>query len=407
MTPDRLDDLLARALEAGTVPADATAEERVELEPLLARARELRLNAARVSAEASEAMPTARARFQRHLGEQRAPAAAPAETPPAQRGFLGRLLAGRAMTLATTAAAIGVIAVVAVLVLQPFSSVETASALTIDDYVQVQGVVSASGDGSVTVQAPNLGNLEVALSELTAVTDSAGVRQADSLRPGDPVLVSGVVTAKRAIAASNVAVAERQNVPAEATPAKIPVLKNFRQGLQGSVSLIALSPDGSRARVLLVTAGERFLIDVDPRSMNQFLASPSGTVGARVRVVDAPDLPKGVFRLQPIDSPPSPTPIGTKPGLPEFQNIRGVVLSREVNVFTIQTDRGRVPVVIRPGTTIRLGDSGLTLESILAGETAIGYEVAVSGNLDPSTGRRIMASLVVVIGKASIRPSGE
>ena len=72
------------------------------------------------------------------------------------------------------------------------------------------------------------------------MTDGSGTREANSLRPGDPVLVSGVVTAKRAIAASNVAVAETQGVPAAATPAKIPLLKNFRQGLQGSVSAIAL-----------------------------------------------------------------------------------------------------------------------------------------------------------------------
>ena len=45
MTPDRLDELLERALVAGVIPADATPDEATELGPMLAAARDLRVNA--------------------------------------------------------------------------------------------------------------------------------------------------------------------------------------------------------------------------------------------------------------------------------------------------------------------------------------------------------------------------
>lgn len=402
MTQDRLDALLDQALEIGAIPDGATPEERAELEPLLARAGAFRLNAARVASEADASLPTARARIQRHLAEQRPASQAPVSplrSP--KRGILGRWFGGGAMTFASSAAALAVIAVVAILVLQPFGGVETASALTVDDYVQVQGVVSATSDGAVTVQSSELGNLEVALSDLTAVTDDAGARNAASLKPGDPVLVSGVVTAKRAIAASNVAVAQNQAAPTPVGERKIPILKDFRQGLQGSVALVALSPDGKRARVLLVMRNESLLVDVDPRSMDQFLAGSPRAVGALVRVVDAPDLPKGVFRLQPVDPPPaSPTAPAGQPPAPQFQGIKGVVTERKLNVLMVKTDRGIVPVVIQLGTAIRFGDSGLTPDDIRAGERVVGYEVSVSGNLEEPTGRRVIASIIVVLGKA-------
>ena len=80
MTPDRLDDLLGRSLDTGAIPADATPEERAELAPLLARGAELRQNGSIVRTEADASMPTARARFQRHLEAQR-PSPAPMPVP--------------------------------------------------------------------------------------------------------------------------------------------------------------------------------------------------------------------------------------------------------------------------------------------------------------------------------------
>ena len=389
-------------LNAPSVPArflpDATDEERTALEPLIARAEALKLNAARVDAEASAAMPAARARFQRHLATQRPAPAAPV----ARRkkpGFFARWLGGSTMTFAGSAAAIAVIAVVALLVLRPFSSVETASALTIDDYVQVQGVVSATSDGVVTVQSPELGNLDVALTDSTAVTDETGTREASSLRPGDPVLVSGFVTARKAIAASNVAVAANQAVPTPVSDRKIPILKAFRQGLEGTVSLFSLSPDGTRARVLLVLPRESILVDVDPASMDKFLASNLSAIGARVRVAEGTGLPNGVFRLEAIDGSPSATPPAGTAATPQFQGVRGVVVNRVANVLMVRTDRGTVPVVIQRLTSIRFGESGLTADDVREGQVIVGHEVAVSGNLEQPGGRRVIATLVVVLPK--------
>ena len=162
MTPDRIDDLLQRALETGAIPADATAEERAELGPMLAASSALKLNAARVSAEANAAMPTARARFQRHLEQQRRPTAPPARPAVARGGqssggFLGGFFGSRVFAMSGAVATLAVIAVLALVILQPFSSVETASALTVDDYVQLEGVVSANDGSTLTLQSPAVG----------------------------------------------------------------------------------------------------------------------------------------------------------------------------------------------------------------------------------------------------------
>lgn len=398
MTPDRLDDLLERALATGIVPDDATADERAELLPLLARVDALRLATARVDAEAKATMPSARARFQRHLASQQAqtPVAAPA----GRRGIFARWFGGGGVgAWAGSAAALALVVVVAVLVLRPFSNVETASALTVDDYVQVQGVVSATSDGAVTVQSPALGSLDIALSETTALTDDSGPREPSSLRPGDAILVSGVVTARRAIAASNVAVAANEAVPTPIGERKLPLLRAFRRDLEGTVSLFSLSPDGTRARVLLVTPNESLLVDVDPASMDQFLANSPRAVGAVVRVAEGEGLPRGVFRLEAVSNAlPTRTP-GVSSAAPEFQGVRGVVVSRTANVLMVRTDRGTVPVVIRRLASIRLGESGLTVADVREGETIIGHEVSVTGNLDKPDGRRVIATLIVVLPK--------
>lgn len=401
MSPDRIDELLQRALETGAIPDDATVEERAELAPMLAATSTLRLNAARVATEANAAMPVARARFQRHLEQQRQPAA-PAK-PVAARGgqssgsFLGGFFGSRVFAMSGAVATLAVIAILALVILQPFSSVESASALTIDDYVQVEGVVSANDGSTVTVQSPAVGDIQIAVNDQTAVSDENGERTASTLKAGDPVLVSGIVTAKRAIAASNVAVAVAQATPGDGVDGSVTQLKKFRDGLVGSVRVLSLSPDGSKARVLLVTAKERILVDVDSKSMDQFLATNPRPLGAVVRILEAPDLPKGIFRLE-VASTTGATPAPSTTG-PQFQNVRGVVVSRTANVLMVRTDRGTVPVVVRRTTTVRFSDSGLTRQDVLAGETVIGHEISVSGNQETANSRRIVATLIVVVGK--------
>jgi hypothetical protein len=399
-----LDQLLARALETGEVPPDATAEERAELVTLLAQAAGLRLNAARVHSEASASMPTARARFQRHVQAQEAARrpAVPALAA-ARPGILDRLLAGRFVAFATSAAAVAVVAIVAILVLQPFSDPETASALEIDDYVQLEAVVSETRDGTVVVQAPDIGNLEVALNSETAITAADGGAPG-ALKRGDSVLVSGVVTAKRAIAATNVSVAPDGRELPGGEQRKIPLLKDLRPGLEGTIRLLSLSPDGRQGRVLLIVGENQLLVAVDPASMDQFLSAPNGGVGAHVRVVAGGDLPKGVFRLEVIGRP-SPQP-GAEPR-PQFENVRGVVIGRTLNVLQVRTDKGVIPVVVRPLTSIRFGSSGLTPEDIRAGESVVGWEIAITGNLEAPDSRRVLASIIVVLERVPARPAGQ
>ena len=393
MTPDRLDDLLARALQTGVIPPDASDEERREITPLIERAKDVRLNAAVVRREAEAAMPTARARFQRHLESQRPVAVAASLAPEAKPGFLGRLLAGRRMAFGASVASLAVIAVLAIAVLQPFSNPEPAAALTVDDYVQLQGVVAATnGEGVVTVQSGDFGYLDVALSDLTSVVTSNGQPATTGLQPGDPVVVGGIVTAKRAIRATSVAVAENESPPLPLERPNIRVLKEFRP-VQGIITLVSLSPDGRHARVLLTLGGASIFVNVDAQSVDQFFETAGTALQARARVVEAPDLPKSVFRLQPLE------PSTIAPGQPQFQNIRGTLLSREGNLLRVQTDRGVVPVELRPTTAIRLGQSGLTRDSILRGETAIGHGVVISGNAGGPVGRRLIAEVVTLLPK--------
>jgi hypothetical protein len=65
-------------------------------------------------------------------------------------------------------------------------------------------------------------------------------------------------------------------------------------------------------------------------------------------------------------------------------------------VLRVQTARGEVAVEVRRTTNVRLGDSGLTLQDILQGETVIGHAVVISGNPDPQNPRRVIAEIVVV-----------
>jgi|GEM_PF-4788635 len=401
MTPERIDALLQQALDTGEIPSEATPEERQELAPLLANARALRLNAARVEAEARASLPTARARFQRHLAAQAAAALPTPAAPPKQR-LMARLFGGRAVAFATSAAAVAVVAVLAIVVLQPFSSPDTASALEVDHYVQLEAVVSEAADGSVIVQAPDIGDVQVALGPETAVT-AAGGQPAASLKRGDAVLVSGVVTAKRAIAATNVAVSPNGDTVPEGGERKLPLLKDLRPGLEGTIALLSLSPDGRQGRVVLAAGAERLLVAVDPASMDQFLSAPDGGVGARVRVVAGANLPKGVFRLEVIerDAPPA----GKE--RPQFENVRGVVVGRNMNVLQVRTDKGVIPVVVLPQTSIRFGESGLTAEDVRAGESVAGWEVSITGNAEGPLGRTVAASIIVVLGKAPARPAAQ
>jgi hypothetical protein len=174
--------------------------------------------------------------------------------------------------------------------------------------------------------------------------------------------------------------------------ANVPVLKRFREGLEGTIRLVSLAPDGRKARVLVVFPGESLWVDVDRGSVDSRLAFNPTILGARVRILSGAD---GVFRLQALNPPADPTAAGQ----PQFPTIRGVVIGRTARAIRVHTDRGDIEVLIRDLTSLRFSNSGLTLADVRQGEGVIGHEVVVSFNPDSKTPRVIVAEIVVVLPK--------
>lgn len=391
MSARHIDELLEQALATGRIPADLSGEERAELERLLRAAGASRTLRAAADAESGTSLPIARARFQRHMAQTgAAPAARPdAAAAAATAGFLVRAFGRRRLMLAGSAAAIGLIAVAAAVLAQPFSGVETASALALNenDFAQVEGVVSAtSGEGfdkTVTVQS-DFGEIEVAVTRSTAVDRHNQGAERASIAPGDVVTVAGPVTKKArvtSIAAVTLAVTA-QPQPAPDVP-KVRELRKLGAALEGRISVLTVSGDGKTARVLIDAGnGEHFVVRVGADSLGQLLAGTNAPIGVRVRVSQERANPPGEFTLTVVGSPSAGA--ARSPLAP----IRGVVLSRQLNVIRVQTDRGVAAVVIRPQTRIITGPaSGLTVAGVREGDTAAGHEIAVQGSLDRATGR--------------------
>ena len=409
MTPDRLDALLSETLATGSIPEGATPDERARLEELLASVSTLRRGAEAVRAEADAAMPVARDRFQRHLAAQQRPA--PSATPPPTKthaGFFGGFLGGvagslGALRLSASVAAIAVVALAAILLARPFSGAETASALSVDDYVQVQGVVAETAGDFVTVQSSEFGTLRVGLSDTTSIVDRETVRDRSELRPGDAVLVSGVVRDARKkhirIEANTLALASAEpgTLPA-LTPLK--ELRTLDDGLEGTITVLALAPDGRGARILVDAGrGHQLIVNVDRASAERFVADSTTALGSRVRIVRDDSLPRGVFRFEAMHAPGGDPPPGGGHGVggmrPELVRIEGVLTAREGERATVETGRGPVTVLVRPLTRILAGQSGLTLEDIRAGERAIGHEITVRGGFDRDQDA-VIADVVVI-----------
>jgi hypothetical protein len=404
----RTDDLLARALSSGEIPPEASEAERAELAPLLAAAARMKPNRASIEREAAAAMPIARARFERFV-ETRHQQAAPLFAEAPRGGFLGRLVRGNRLALSLGGAvAVAAIAIVALFGSQALlSGTETANALSADDYVQVQGVVSSattSGDQQTVLVNSELGAVTVLLSPSTSTVDETNPDGAASLKAGDTVLVGGVVTAvtpRREIAASTVAISQASI--AAPRQVKLKELKKLLPNLQGRIGVLSVAKDGHSARVLIEAAsGERYIVRVDGATAEALLRRSSTAIGTEVSVSDG-DVPNdGVFALEEVgtaggaSAAPSAVPGAARPGL-AFAGVKGVIAGREANVVeVIDADRKTVLVTIRANTRILFADSGLTLADIGRPGPLMGHTVAVSGGIDARTGR--ISADVIVIG---------
>ncbi|MEO6397800.1 MAG: hypothetical protein ABIP13_04985 [Tepidiformaceae bacterium] len=402
MSTDRHDELLQRSLASGAVPADTTASERAELEPLLAVASAATRLRPAVQAESQAALPTARARFQRYVAAESAAAVLPGSVPPGPR-FLGRVFAAnRALTMAVSVGVIGLFALLAVVASQSFGGVETAAAQVLDesDYAQIQGVITATtGEGATRTAtlSSDFGDLQLALGELPGITNADQVLDTSTLKAGDSVTVAGTVTKKdntTSVAARSVAVGKSNANPA-AKPRLIQ-LRELRKGLEGRVTVFAVAKDGKAARVVLDTGnGEQFIVPVAAGSLAELLSANEALVGRRVTVSHEVGSPKGEFTLTAV--PLSTAPVGSRLGL---SGVAGVILSREGNFLRVQTERGPAQVLLTAQTRIVIGPGAdLSVERIRTGNAAVGHAVVIQGGVDRTTGR--LTADVVWVGAST------
>ncbi|MFN8506834.1 MAG: hypothetical protein U0547_04625 [Dehalococcoidia bacterium] len=418
---DRIDDLLERAIETGSIPPEATGAERAELERLLAGRAMLRAARDAAHEDASAAKPTARARFERFTAQQQAAATATKGRAPVSTAKPGGRF-GRFAVLVTgvrgvaVAAAIGIVAVAALFAAQNLrNTTEAAAAFEAGDYVQLQGTVARVSPGALELRY-ELGTVTVQVGEsTTAVADGAAV-DPGTLKAGDTVLVGGVADDDGNVSARTLAVSSAK-LPA---PAKVAMrrLESLDGKLPGRVVAFALTPAGRGRVTLEVAGGQRVLVIIDPRSAER-LVELGEVIGRRVTVAGVSPGAGGMFFLEfegvalpptrgaagvrPTLTPASGTAV-TPPNRPSVAStppatgllrVTGVLTERDGLVLRVATDGGPVRVQLRADTRILVGESGITLREWLAGATAAGHLVTVSGGIDARSGM-VVADLVLL-----------
>ncbi len=408
---NRLEQLLARALETGEIPAEASAAEREEIAGMVSAASDLRAAAATAEQDGLRAMPVARARFERFVAAPpsdlfKAPATA-SRAVGHRWGWRYHWRGRQGLTGAGVAVVAGIVAILSVFAYQSFSSTtESVSALSTDDYVQVEGVVASTshqGSGQTVVMHSELGDMTIQMSEATHRADEQASPVTDALKPGDVVLVGGTVVSagpRRTIDASTIVVGRGGGTIATPKAVKLKELKRLVAGLQGRVRLLTLAKDGGMGRVIVEVAnGQRYVVRVDNQTVDMLLNRTSTAIGAPVTVTDGDVANDGIFGLRVDDAASNST------GRPRlgFSGVRGVVSGREGDVLEVVDSKGvTVPVVIQPRTVVLLGRSGLTRADIGKPSGMVGHTVAISGGFDTGSGR--MMSDVVVVGPEFRRP---
>ncbi len=428
---ERLDYLLDLTLARGELPIEATPAEREELLAMLASMSLLRAAAEDAAVDARASLPIARARFERFLDAQGRPGPASAPIPVTHSTRKGLFRgAGRPRTIGFALAGLVLVALAAFAGSRLFfASATTAEALTPGDYVQLQGTISSATDVDgmrVLKVASELGEITIDASLATPIVAADGATVA-TLQPGQSVVVGGLVKEKRRVAAQSLALAES----AHAAPRKITFkeLKDRRPELSGRVVVLTLSADGLHGRVLIETAsGERLLVTVDAQSAGRLLEL-TRALGAHVQVAGGsaphqfsldvapePDPSPTTEAAATTTAPPSrdtsaPRPTHTPPPTkspsagerPALPTLRGVVQARQGNRLVIRTADGQKTVIIRAGTHILIGESGILVDAFRTGEvSAVGHQVSVTGAADAAD--NVIAD-VIVLGPKTPAPA--
>lgn len=389
MNRDRIDDLLERALEDGTVPGGASPAERAEVEHLLAAASSLKATARVIEAEAHATAPSARARFERAIAGQSAPAPKPAIP---RKGWLA-LLTHRGMLLAASAAAIGVLAVGAVFLFQAaFSTTHSANAevLSANDYAQVQGVITGvtrlAGNDTLEVQSA-FGPVSVRVTSATAIDRDGAPLALAAVTTGDLVNVSGIAGAGQTVQADSVVVAEGgAQQPARAA---VSTLKRLSSPVNGRIIAFAVSPDGTNARILVRAGSKYYIVPLEGAAVERLLARSANAIGADVMVDNGTNPTDSVFGLAIGEQPPMTTTSST-------MGVRGIVVARHGDVLELTGLQDQhYTVVLTPSTRIVPGKSKLSRPQIRSGDDIVGHVVSVAGAVTTSNGR-INAELIVV-----------
>jgi hypothetical protein len=387
---DRLDDRLARALEEGAIPADASPAESEEIAQALAAMETLGAARLQAQAEAAEALPGARQRFETFMaGRQQS---LPAEYPrPWHSGIAGLFRwSPRFRMYAAATAALALVVAAALLVPVLFGRVETARAevLVPGEYVQFEAVAGESS-GEVLAAAAEFGDVDVIVDAETQLLDTEG--QPGALSPGRRIVVAGVVGEDLRVRARTVSIA---GADAE-QPRRRPVqrLRDLREAISGTVVAVSYSEAGE-PRVAVAVGRERLVVvAVAGDAFRAFLETVREPIGAAVRVISLGG-DEGPFGLEATASG-AETPV---PGQehPRLLTFAGTVTARDGLTLTVATLlRGEVRVRLTADTQFRIGDPSVLREE-LRGERLIGRLVTVHAVPDPRAPGVLVADTILV-----------
>ncbi len=390
---ERMDDLFAEALASGVIPDGVTAEERLELEDLLAATQALSSQAAPIRLEAEASLPVARARFERFLEREQA-VPAPVTKSSGSGGFFSwfRGSGGQMRAFAAAAAIVVLVAVGAFAIPALFNDVETASAevLVPGEYVQFEAVAGDTTNDSFGANA-DFGNVQVVVDQDTVLVDSAG-NTASNVEPGRLVVVGGVVGDDHRVQARTISVSDGDvERPDERRPEP---LDRFRE-IDGRIVALTLGEDG-QPRVAILTNNELVVVKVEARSLQALLQNVDTAIGTDVTVVHIEGTGQPVFGVERAPGDQDGPPPGHDRPRPELPSVSGVLTSVDGALLTIATPAGSREVRLTLRTQFRVVDPTFDFSNMGSGE-AVGRFITVF-LIRPEGATGVPAADTVVIG---------